>query len=159
MKILDGHNLIGAGAACGLSLEQPDKEARLLRLLVAHRSRRRSRERTLVVFDGHHGRLAVGPRRYSHGGVDVEIAIGESADAVILRRVRGAAHPREITVVTSDGAVLRGAASSGAKGMRASEFFAEVQAAAPAGAEEAEKPEAPGPDEVAEWIERFGEGR
>jgi predicted RNA-binding protein with PIN domain len=156
--IIDGYNLIGAAGAFGLALDQTDKEERLLRLLIAFRSRRRSREKTLVVFDANHGRLAAGPPRSSRAGIDVEWAIGESADALIVRRVRGAARPREIEVVTSDRAVLRAVESWGAKGVRSPDFLARIGRALtddPA----AEKPEAPTPTEVDEWLERFAGGQ
>jgi predicted RNA-binding protein with PIN domain len=158
MLIIDGHNLIGAAGDFGLALSHSDKEERLLRLLASFRSRRRSRAQILVVFDGHHGRLAVGPRRYSHAGVDVEWALGESADAVIIRRVRSAPRPGEIEVVTSDQSVLRAIASWSAKGTRSPAFLervAEALTAEPA----PEKPEAPSQTEVAEWLERFDRER
>ena len=158
MRIIDGYNVIGAAGEFHLTLSLPDKEDRLLRLLSSFRSRRRSRQGMLVVFDGHYGRLATGPRRYSQAGIDVEWALGETADAVIARKVRSAARPREIEVVTSDEFVLRTIASCGAKGIRSQVFLAELSRAfvdEPA----AEKPEAPSPTEVAEWLERFGDGR
>ncbi len=154
MRIIDGHNLIGAAGAFGIALSQEDKEERLLRLLASWRSRRRQREQLLVVFDGSYGRLAVGPRRYSHAGIDVECALGESADAVILRRVRTAANAREIEVVSSDRAVAREAASRGARVTGSQEFLAALDRALEEG-QAPEKPEAPTQAEVAEWLERF----
>ena len=158
MRIIDGYNVIGAAGEFGLLLSQPDKEERLLRLLAAYRARRRSRAPMLVVFDGHYGRLASGPRRHTRLGIAVEWAVGETADAVIERRVRGAARAGEIDVVTSDRAVLRAVASWGARGTRSPDFLGEI-ARELAEAPGAEKPEAPGADEVAEWLERFGDGR
>jgi len=155
VRIIDGYNVIGAAGAFGLALDQADKEERLLRLLAAFRSHRRSRESTLVVFDGHYGRLATGPRRYSRAGIDVEWAIGESADTLIVRRVRGAARPREIEVVTSDRLVLRAVESWGAKGVRSPVFLEQV-ARALADSPAAEKPEVPTANEVEEWLEKFG---
>jgi len=158
VRIIDGYNVIGAAGEFGLALSLPDKEDRLLRLLSSYRSRRRSRQATLVVFDGHYGRLAAGPRRYTQLGIEVEWAIGETADAVIARKVRSAARPREIEVVTSDELVLRAIASCGAKGVRSAAFLAEI-ASAFADEPAAEKPEQSSPAEVAEWLERFGDGR
>jgi len=158
VKIVDGHNLIGAAGGFGISLAQHDKEERLLRLLAAHRGRRRSREPMLVVFDGHHGRLAHGPRRYSQLGIEVEVAVGEPADAVILRRVRAAANPRDVTVISADGEVLSGAAVAGARAMRSREFLERVREAGGEG-EAPEKPGAPDAAEVAEWLERFERDR
>ena len=158
MRIIDGYNVIGAAGEFGLALSAPDKEDHLLRLLSSFRSRRRSRQPMLVVFDGHYGRLATGPRRYSQLGIQVEWALGESADAVIARRVRTAARPGAIEVVTSDEQVLRAVASCGARVIRCPELlaeFARVFVDEPA----AEKPEAPGDADVAAWLEIFGDGR
>lgn len=157
MRIIDGHNVIGAAGAFGLALDQPDKEERLLRLLAAFRSRRRQRERTLVVFDGSHGGLAAGPRRFSRGGIDVEWAVGESADDLVVRRVRRAARPREIEVVTSDRLLLRSVESWGARGVR-SPVFLERVARALAEGPAVEKPETSTAAEIEEWLERFGAG-
>jgi len=158
VRIIDGYNLIGAAGEFGLDLSQPDKEERLLRLLAAWRARRRGREPLLVVFDGHYGRLATGPRRYTHLGVGVEWALGETADAVIARKVRSAARGREIEVVTSDEQVLRAISSSGAKGIRSQEFLAGISRAFP-DEPAAEKPPAPSAAEVSKWLEVFGDGR
>lgn len=156
MKIVDGHNLIGAAGRLGLALAQPDKEVRLLRLLVAYRGRRRSRERMLVVFDGDYGRLAAGPRRYTHAGIEVVWAVGESADALILRRVQAGPRPREIEVVTADAELRRRAAAWGAASTPSREFADRMHELLGAGAGEAEKPGASSPEEIAEWLERFG---
>ena len=158
MRIIDGYNVIGAAGEFGLALSLPDKEVRLLRLLSTFRSRRRSRQAMLVVFDGHYGKLATGPRRYSQLGIDVEWALGESADAVIARKVRAAAQPREIEVVTSDEQVLRAIASCGAKGIRSQEFLADISRSFPDAATP-EKPETPSPAEVTEWLNIFRDGR
>jgi len=158
VRIIDGYNVIGAAGEFGLALSLPDKEVRLLRLLSTFRSRRRSRQPMLVVFDGHYGRLAAGPRRYSHLGIEVEWALGETADAVIARKVRSAARAREIEVVTSDEQVLRAIASCGAKGIRSQEFIADIARAFP-DAPDAEKPETSSPGEIAEWLDLFRDGR
>ena len=155
MRIVDGYNLIGAAGDLGLALDQPDKEERLLRLLALWRSRRRGREPLLVVFDGGYGRLAAGPRRFSRGGIDVEYAVGESADALILRRVRAAANPRAVEVISSDQAVARETAGRGAKATRSQEFAAALGRALE-GAPAAEKPGQPSDAEVEAWLKEFG---
>lgn len=158
MRIIDGYNLIGAAGVLGLDLAAPDKEDRLLRLLARHRALRRSRAPVLVVFDGSHGRLAHGPRRFSRLGIAVEYALGETADAVIARRVRSARTPGEVEVVTSDRELLRAVASWGARGTR-SQAFADELARALAAAPGAEKPEAPDAADVARWLDIFGDNR
>ena len=155
--LVRGAPAIGVTAAFGMALAVR-KEDRLLRLLSSFRSRRRSRLAMLVVFDGHYGKLATGPRRYMFMGIEVEWALGETADTVIARKVRTAARAQEIEVVTSDEHLLRTVAGSGAKGMRCPAFLAELSRVfvdEPA----AEKPDAPSPTEVADWLERFGDGR
>ena len=158
MRIIDGYNVIGAAGEFGLALSLPDKEDRLLRLLSSFRSRRRSRQAMLVVFDGHYGKLATGPRRYSQLGIEVEWALGETADAVIVRKARSAVRAREIEVITSDEQVLRAIASCGAKGIRSQAFLAELSRAFP-DEPAIEKPAAPNPAEVDEWLDLFRDGR
>ncbi len=155
MKIFDGYNLIGKAGALGLSLSQEDKEERLLRLLSAYRARRRSRQRYLVVFDGDYGRLARGPRKTTRGGIAVEWAVGESADGLIVRRVRSSANPRQIEVVTSDVEVLKQTRLSRARGVRSEVFLSELKRVMEE-SPELEKPERASAQEVAEWLELFG---
>lgn len=158
MKIFDGYNLIGAADGIGINLAQPDKEERLLRLLSACRSRRRNADRWLVVFDGGYGRLAEGPKKYTRGGIEVEWAVGESADEVIVRRLRRIRHPREVEVVTSDGEVLGAARTAGAVGTRSQDFLRKVkQGLEPV--PEAEKPSGSTPEEIREWLTIFGENK
>ena len=154
MKIFDGYNVIGAGKKCGLDLSQDDKEERLLRLLSKYRSQKRKKERFLVVFDGDYGHLAFGGRKSSGAGIDVEWAIGESADSLIVRKVQNSANPRGIEVITSDREVLLGIRDRRARGVRSGDFLEEVQKALGAGVE-AEKPAPPSASEVQEWLDLF----
>ena len=156
MKIFDGYNVIGAGRDFGLHLDQPDKEERLIRLLSRYRSRLRKKEPFLLVFDGDYGTLARGRRAYRQGGVDVEWAVGESADSLIIRRVRASRNPRGIEVVSSDGEVLRQIGFARAKGVRSGEFLRRV--GRETGEEAPEKPEGLAPGELDEWLEAFGGG-
>ena len=155
MKIFDGYNIIGKAGGLGLSLAQEDKEERLLRILSAYRSRRRSRQRYLVVFDGNYGSLARGPRKRARGGITVEWAVGESADALIVRRVKRSANPRQIEVVTSDGEILRQVRLSRARGVRSEAFLGDLKRALEEGPA-LEKPQQLSEQEVEEWLELFG---
>jgi predicted RNA-binding protein with PIN domain len=157
VKIFDGYNVIGAGGEAGLRLDQEDKEERLIRFLSKYRSRLRKKETFLVVFDGNYGVLARGKKKYRQGGVDVEWAVGESADSLIVRRVRANRNPRGIEVVTSDREVLREIGHARAKGVPSGEFIS--RAVRETGAEAPEKPEHLSPGEVDEWLELFGDGR
>jgi predicted RNA-binding protein with PIN domain len=156
MKIFDGYNVIGAGRDFGLDLSQEDKEERLLRLLSKYRSRKRSRERFLVVFDGGFGHLAGTGRKVPGTGIDVEWAVGESADSLIVRKVRNISNPRGVEVVTSDREVLLGVRDRRARGVRSGDFLKEVRKILGGGAEE-EKPDAPSESEVQEWLDLFAE--
>jgi predicted RNA-binding protein with PIN domain len=155
VRIIDGYNVIGAAGEFGLALSLPDKEVRLLRLLSSYRSRRRSRQ-PMLVFDDY-GRLAAGPRRYTQLGIAVEWTLGEAADALIARKVRAAARPREIEVVTSDESVLRAIAASGAQGVRSPAFLAEISRAS----RRAARGETRGAGRCRrqKWLEIFGDGR
>ena len=156
MKIFDGYNVIGAGGKLGLSLSQEDKEERLLRLLSSYRVHARSRGRFLVVFDGHYGRLAEGPRRYTRGVIGVEWAVGESADVVIIRKVRKSRNPKGLEVITSDGEVLRKVRQARARGTRSEDFLRKVEEVSRS-VPEFEKPGPPSAGEVEEWLLLFGE--
>jgi len=156
MKIFDGYNVIGAGKRFGLALNQEDKEERLLRLLSTWRVRRRSTARCLVVFDGHYGRLAEGPKSSTRGGITVEWAVGESADSVIVRKVRSSRNPRQIEVITSDAEVLRRVRHARGRGVRSEEFLAGLGQLLGEG-EGHEKPGDPTAGEVEEWLTLFGE--
>lgn len=157
MKIFDGYNVIGAGKNLGLSLSREDKEEALLRLLYAYRSRRRSREKYLVVFDGDYGRLAQGPKKYTRLGIAVEWAIGESADSLIVGKVRRSRNPKEIEVISSDEEILGHVRRARARWMRSGDFLALVEEAMEEGAQ-MEKPDRPTAGEVQEWLTLFGGG-
>ena len=89
----DGNNLIGQSAAAAAADPRPRRE--FLAALAAYR--RAGGGRLLVFFDGDDpGRSDLPP------GVAVRYAAPESADAAIARRLREAARPGEITVVTND---------------------------------------------------------
>lgn len=156
MKIFDGYNVIGAGASFGLSLEQEDKEEKLVRLLSTYRARVRRKEAFLVVFDGNYGVLTRGRKKYRRGGIDIEWAVGESADSLIVRRVKASGNPRGIEVVTSDREVQRQVGHARATAVRSGDFLDRV--ARETGAEAPEKPEKPSAGEVEEWLEIFGGG-
>lgn len=93
--MIDGHNLIGR--LPGLSLEDPDDEEKLLRLLSQHRGRMKGR--IFVAFDPGMG---VGPSLRSLGGIQVAYARnGSTADSLILERISRMRNPQEALVVSS----------------------------------------------------------
>ena len=152
---IDGHNLIGKTP--GLSLEDQDDEAKLVRLLKQWAGRERKRQVT-VFFDA--GLPGGEERSWSGGRVTVIFAsVGRTADSLILSRIRQIDRKvgAEYTVITSDQAIIRGVTKQ-KMGHIYSEVFAAMM--------RAEANPAPPPpvaddpvvssDEVAEWLDLFG---
>ena len=151
---IDGHNLIGKMP--GLSLEDPDDEARLVRQLKQWASRDRRRQVTLF-FDA--GLPGGEEKSWSGGRVTVIFAsVGRTADSLILSRIRQVDRKvgAEYTIITSDQAIIRGA-----KQQKMGHIYAEVfaammdQEANPAPPPPSDQPEVTDKD-VAEWLELFG---
>jgi predicted RNA-binding protein with PIN domain len=116
--LIDGHNLIGRLST--LSLQDPDDEEKLVRMLISHRAR--TGKRITVVFDPGGGYALSETRR--QGGVEIVFAPqGSDADAVIARRVRHNRDPRSCLVVTSDHELAETVTRLGAR-VRPAEAFA-----------------------------------
>lgn len=160
--IVDGYNLlhkvadIAALAGTDLELARERLESRLL----GYRSGRDVR--LTVVFDG--SAAGTGGATPVPGIEVVFSRAPEKADEVIVGLVRRHSHPRSVTVVSSDAAVVRQARDFGAKTMAGEEFAAllvetpgrhgpKAPAAAPGG-----KPEMR-PGDVGEWERFFAGGR
>ena len=155
--LIDGHNLIAQMP--GLSLSDPDDEAQLvlrLRQFVG-----RKRQKITVVFD--HGIPGGWSRDLSTGPVKVVFAGSHSnADRVILERIREAARPRDIKLVTSD-RDLRQKAEVYRVEMITSQDFALTLLKPPPGDPEAQPDEREdvwlSKDEVKEWMRLFKRGQ
>lgn len=149
--LIDGHNLIGRLPT--LSLQDPDDEEKLVRLLRSYHAR--AGKAITVVFDPGPASALAQIRRL--GGIEVVFAPhGSSADAVIAHRVRRSQNPRAWLVITSDRKLADTVARRGAR-VQSAEAFA---AALPRPAEESPewKDTPPMPEEVEEWLALF-EGR
>jgi len=147
--LVDGHNLIGRMP--DMSLADADDEAELVRRL--RRYCQRNRRRATVVFDG--GLIGGIAPALSAPPVEVVFAAeDESADRILVRRIRRARDPRGLLVVSSDRAVQEAARAQGAR-VIASETFAAQLAGHSAGRREPGKPVAVG--SVDEWLRAFGE--
>jgi predicted RNA-binding protein with PIN domain len=95
--LIDGHNLIAYMP--GMTLADPNDEVQLVLRLRQFAGRKR--QKITVVFD--HGIPGGWSRDLSTGPVKVVFAGSHSnADRVILERIREAARPRDIKLVTSD---------------------------------------------------------
>ena len=149
--LIDGHNLIGR--LPGISLQDPDDEEKLARLLSSYHSR--TGKAIAVIFDPG-GAFAL-RRRRRLGGVEIEFAPhGSSADKVIQRRVQRARNPGEWQVITSDRELAEAVGRLGARVQSAEAFASNMATPADAPPDWRETP--PPPDEVDSWLALF-EGR
>jgi predicted RNA-binding protein with PIN domain len=149
--LIDGHNLIGRLPT--LSLQDPDDEEKLVRLLTSYRAR--TGKSITVVFDPGEASTLAGARRW--GGIEVLFARrGSNADAVIARRVQKSQNPPAWLVVTSDGKLAEAVARTGARVQGAETFAAELMETAEEAPDWKDRPLSP--DEVEEWLDLF-EGR
>ena len=136
-RLIDGDNLLGTWPGRGRS--DDDKRA-LLREIGG--LTRRERRRVVVVFDG-------APPAGASYGPDVVYSGRESADSVILGRLRAERDPKGWIVVTNDRQLADRCRHLGAR-IEGSRPFRLRLAAGPEG----EKPEEPG--SLDEWLEIFG---
>lgn len=149
--LIDGHNLIGK--LPGISLDDPDDEAKLVERLRGFVAR--TRQKCVVVFD--HG-VPGGVSRMSNNSVQVVFASAhEDADTVLKRRIRSQSNPQAWTVVSSDNDVLFTAQSLKMRVMKSAAFAREMerpaQQAAPDPSEAAQVRVSE--DEVAELLDLF----
>ncbi len=101
--LIDGHNLIGKMPDIGL--DDPHDEVELVLRLRGWAARTRGRRITLV-FD--HGLPGGVDKGLSTGKVKVLFASGgQTADSILIRRIQAIKNPREATLVTSDGRIIR----------------------------------------------------
>lgn len=146
--LIDGHNLIAHMP--GLSLADPDDEAKLVMRLRAYNAR--TRHKIVVVFD--HGVPGGWSRELSTGPVKVVFAGSHTdADRVLIERIRSAKDKRGLTVVSSDSQVRQVVEENGARAVSADQFAAKLLAQ-PAPRETADDVHL-SPSEVDEWMQVF----
>ena len=151
--LVDGHNLIAA--LPDISLEDPDDEVKLILLLRSWAVARRKREVT-VVFDG--GLPGGYEQRLSTSRIQVVFAPeGQTADSLLISRVKKVPNPPEYTLVSSDRAV-QAAATARKMAVLSSAEFAEIIAAKESPPPKPQESDDPvlSSDEVAEWLDLFG---
>jgi hypothetical protein len=149
--LIDGHNLIGQLPT--ISLDDPDDEEKLARLLSTYRAR--TGKAITVVFDP--GGAFDLPKSRQLGGVKIVFAPhGSNADRVITRRVQKLRNPSEWLVVTSDRELANAVSRLGARVQSAAAFSLNLTGSTEAAPEWKESP--PSPDEVDTWLALF-EGR
>jgi predicted RNA-binding protein with PIN domain len=119
--LIDGHNLIGRMPT--ISLQDPDDEEKLVRVLKSYRAR--TGKPITVVFDPGTRFSLAGSHR--EAGVEIVFAPhGSSADATIVRRMEKIQNPGGWLVVTSDREVADKVARSGARVKSSEDFAAEL---------------------------------
>ena len=147
--MIDGHNLVSRLSM--LSLEDPDDEEMLVRLLQPYQAR--SGKAITIVFDSGEGQALPGTRRL--GGIEAVFAPqGSSADAVITRRVRRSQNPGSWLVVTSDRELAETVARLGARVQSADELAGQLDAEDDEAPDWREAP--PSPQDVESWLALFG---
>jgi predicted RNA-binding protein with PIN domain len=153
--LIDGHNLIAA--LPGISLEDPEDEAKLV-LLLKRWTAAGARRRATVIFDGG---LPGGPARaLSSSVVQVIFAsAGNPADNLLISRIQQVRNPVEYTLISSDRAVTNVARARRMPYMTSQEFAQQIQQARqPAGTpSKSDKPEL-NEEDLAEWLRLFGDG-
>jgi predicted RNA-binding protein with PIN domain len=153
--LVDGHNLIGQTP--GLSLADPDDEAKLVLMLRRYAVQKRSRQ-VVVVFDrGIYGH----PQSLNGYGITCYFARSpQDADEQLIQRIRALPRPREWALVSSDRVVVRAAQE---RGMRLLESRAFALQLAPVNRKATPSPQSEKPDvrlseaELREWLRLFGE--
>ncbi len=149
---IDGHNLIGQ--LPGISLDDPDDEAKLVGWLKQVMARQN--DRCTVFFDAG---LPGGPsHELSSGGVRVVFAHGGTdADRMIIARIRKAPDPGAVTVVSDDWQVRDAARQRRMHVISATDFARLLSAPTPPAATDDKDPNPRlSPQEKAYWMAEFG---
>jgi len=151
--LVDGHNLIGQMP--NLHLSDPDDEEKLVDYL--RRYRARTGHRLTVIFDA--GQTYQPAKTRKSGGVTVQFApYGQTADRLIMRRLRRLKNPQGTMLVSSDRAVQQVARQFNVRVVEAREFARQLldlsaaNQAAEAGSQADVRLSA---DEVEEWLDIF----
>jgi uncharacterized protein len=159
--LIDGYNLLNVtdifGQAVGTETPLHASRQALLTFL-ASAIDAKTRSQTTIVFDA--GGAPPGlPQTLTHEGITVHFARQHSdADEMIEEIIESHAAPRSLVVVSSDHRVQRAARRRGAAYVDSDRWYADMRAAR--SSTEASKPpaiEALPPDQVAYWLNQFGE--
>ena len=119
---IDGHNLIGCMPDIGL--DDPNDEVELVLRLRSWSARTRGR-RVTVFFD--RGLPGGKDKGLSTSKVQVVFASsGQSADSLLIKRIKNVKNPREYTLVTGDNHILRVAGERRMPVLKAQDFVAKL---------------------------------
>lgn len=150
--LIDGHNLIGQ--IDGISLSDPDDEHQLIEKLQAYC--RRTGRRATVYFDNADP-LSRDPR--PQAGLTVRfVPPPRTADEAIRQHLLQLGRAaKNWSVVSSDRSIRRSARGSGATIIRSEQFARQLAAPPPKQESPPEKPSAPAPEEIEEWLRLFSD--
>jgi predicted RNA-binding protein with PIN domain len=155
--LIDGHNLIAARP--DISLDDPDDEIKLILVLKSWAVARRKREVTVIFDRGLPGGFQ---QRLSSSRINVVFASqGETADSLLIRRIKQLRNPSEYILVSSDQAIQTAAGSRRLAYLASEEFAGELvkkEPSPPPAAEKLDKTDEPSltQEEVTEWLDLFG---
>jgi predicted RNA-binding protein with PIN domain len=145
----DGNNLMGQSAAAA----RKDRSTRREFLSALRDYRKSGSGRFFVFFDGDDPGLSAAPP-----GVSVRYSAPESADAVIIRRLREIQRPSEVIVVTNDHELSTRCRAEGAKTLNWQQFSSKKQSriTAVSRGTPPQRTEDHDPVDVDEWLNYFG---
>ncbi|MBI1879799.1 MAG: NYN domain-containing protein [Chloroflexi bacterium] len=151
--LIDGHNLIGQMP--NLRLDDPNDEAKLVEYLRSYRAR--TGHRVTVIFDAGAGYRPAETKKV--GGVIVQFAShGQTADQIIVQRVRRVKNPQELIVVTSDRAVQQAARQARVRVLGARAFAQQLLPGSSPPTEDDQGSQVEiklSADEIEEWLKLF----
>lgn len=156
--LIDGYNLahqltLRAGQVSMSELAKARSD------LLQHLARRHGDEtgEVTVVFDAN---LACGIEfQQTMFGIDVRMAVGESADDVIERLVKAHSVPKQLTIVSDDHRVQAAGRHRGCRVLGCPDYldFLDRRPIGSPAVADPEKPQVVGPDELAQWERAFSE--
>ena len=160
LLLIDGHNLIHA--LPDIDLSDPHDEVKLIQKLRAYCGR--TGQRCVVIFDG--GLPGGVSRALSSSQVTVVFAAAHhtDADTLLRKRIRQAADPGAVTLISSDRAVQVVARECRVRVVRSEDFTAQMMTAMSFGDDEGEAEVADSgavddvhltPDEIEGWLDMF----
>jgi predicted RNA-binding protein with PIN domain len=151
--IIDGHNLIPK--LPGISLSDPDDEAKLVNILQDYG---RFRRKTIEVYFDQAPAGQAGERNFGRVKAFF-VQTGITADQAIMARLKGLGRKaKNVVVVSSDRQVQQAARAAHAKLMRSEEFAADWQVLINQEPEIDPRSRLLSQDEVAMWEKLFGHG-
>ncbi len=150
--LVDGHNLIGQTP--GLSLADPDDEAKLVMLLRRIATSKRGNAIVIVFDHGVYGH----PQQLNGYGITCHFARSpQDADTQLIRRIKALRQPRNWSLVTSDRRVADVAVEHGMRVIDSRVFAARLNPTPNDDIPLADKIDRKlSPTEISEWFKIFG---